>query len=71
MVVEYDDVVNKQREIIYKRRRKILEEAGGPELDEKAGKELKKKLNFWWPPDRPEAITQAEISQMVRTNFQL
>ena len=45
-VVEYDDVVNKQREIIYKRRRKILEESGGPELSKRAGTELKMKLNL-------------------------
>src|SRR5258707_2225150 len=32
-LVEYDDVLNKQREIIYGRRRKVLETAGIPSVD--------------------------------------
>ncbi|MBI2032313.1 MAG: preprotein translocase subunit SecA [Candidatus Levybacteria bacterium] len=40
-VVEYDDVLNKQREIIYKRRREALEVSGGKSLKE----EILEKLN--------------------------
>lgn len=36
-LVEYDDVMNKQREIIYSRRRRLLEQSTGNSLDKKRG----------------------------------
>ena len=65
-VVEYDDVVNKQREIIYKRRRKILEEAGGPELDEKSWRRIEKEIEFLVAARSGGGYNETEISQMVR-----
>ena len=65
-VVEYDDVVNKQREIIYKRRRKILEETGGPEFDEKSWKRIEKEIEFLVAARSAGGYNEVEISQMVR-----
>ncbi len=43
-LVEYDDVLNKQREIIYKRRRKILETKEGEGLKEEILEKLKSSI---------------------------
>lgn len=66
-VVEYDDVMNKQREIIYKRRKKILE------MDKKSGK-LKEKILENLKADMenlvniyaPEGFEKIEYQAMVR-----
>ena len=52
-VVEYDDVMNKQREIIYRRRKQILEQAD--KESEKLKKEMKEKMT-------------AEIANLVATH---
>ena len=44
-LVEYDDVANKQREIIYRLRREILEAAKDKEAAEKLKSEIKGKIN--------------------------
>jgi len=66
-VVEYDDVMNKQREIIYKRRRKVLE------MDKKSG-ELRDKILANLKADMenlvniyaPEGFEKIEYENMVR-----
>lgn len=65
-VVEYDDVVNKQREIIYKRRRKILEESGGPELSKKSWDRIENEIESLVAARSAGGYNEAEISQMVR-----
>ena len=44
-LVEYDDVLNKQREIIYKRRRKVLESEKTEELKKELREEVLEKIN--------------------------
>lgn len=43
-LVEFDDVMNKQREIIYKRRRRLLEQATNPVTDDEEGVTLKTQI---------------------------
>ncbi len=56
-LLEYDDVVNKHRETIYRRRRKILEAATNNEKDEKGTPVLKKMVLEY---------IDGEIEQIVR-----
>ncbi|OGB76706.1 preprotein translocase subunit SecA, partial [candidate division CPR3 bacterium RIFOXYC2_FULL_35_7] len=53
-LVEYDDVMNKQREIIYGKRRKILEEGQVKDLEVKIEKSEEENLDF----DNNESRTQ-------------
>jgi preprotein translocase subunit SecA len=77
-VVEYDDVMNKQREIIYKRRRRVLE-LSGDENKKKAQHQLKDKIleNLHQEVAQlvnlhaPEGFTQIEYEMLVREFAQI
>lgn len=61
-VVEYDDVMNRQREIVYKLRRKILEEKDlKSEILEKIEEEIKKLVLLY----TPEGLTKREVGKIV------
>jgi len=62
-LVEYDDVLNKQREIIYKRRRKVLEGVGiKEEILAKLGKEINNLVMMY----SPEGFSQPELQQIIK-----
>jgi preprotein translocase subunit SecA len=62
-LVEYDDVLNKQREIIYGRRKEILQ---GENLREKFTGLLKSEINNLTTLYAPEGYTVEEVDRMVR-----
>jgi preprotein translocase subunit SecA len=68
-VVEYDDVMNKQREIFYKRRNKILEESeepGSAELKERILKILVEEIENLVALRAPEGITEKELDAILK-----
>lgn len=65
-VVEYDDVVNKQREIIYGRRRKILESGEGEELKQKTQERIKEEIRMLVAARAADGYTEIETDQIVR-----
>ncbi len=70
-VVEYDDVINKQREIIYKLRRKILElgdasqEAIDQSLKEQILEKIEKEISALSEVYSPEGYTDEEYTRIV------
>ena len=62
-VVEYDDVMNKQREIIYGRRRKILESAEG--LKENIIGNIKHEVESLVSAYAPEGFEKIEYEKMI------
>lgn len=65
-VVEYDDVVNKQREIIYGRRRKILEDKTGEALVKSAMEKVEEEIKTTVLAREAEGYTEIETEQLVR-----
>lgn len=70
-LVEFDDVMNKQREVIYKRRRRVLEE-GQQAIEEAAAEQAestkkRKKVDEVLPPLKEEILSyiDTEISTIV------
>lgn len=62
-LVEYDDVLNKQREIIYKRRRKVLANEGlREEILEKVAQEITNLVSLSFP----EGYTQPELEKIIQ-----
>jgi len=65
-LVEYDDVMNKQREIIYKLRKKVLEQKDDVELKnetiDKINKEIENIVNIY----APEGYTEIEREKIVQ-----
>lgn len=71
-LVEYDDVINKHRTAIYKRRREILEIAEGegslsPIVLEIIKGEISDVVNFHTAADSPEEWNTKEIAETMRT----
>ncbi len=65
-VVEYDDVMNKQREIIYKLRRKVLEkEKEGGNLKEEILEKIKGEVTNLVMMQSPEGFTEAEYERIA------
>ena len=62
-VVEYDDVMNKQREVIYGRRRKVLESAEG--LKEKTMENMKKDISSTVSAYAPEGFEKIEYEKII------
>lgn len=74
-VVEYDDVMNKQREIIYKRRRMILEESEAPieepsKLKPRILAAIDQEIEVLVPPPLAGDYSREEIEAIVK-NFLL
>ena len=75
-VVEFDDVMNKQREIIYKRRRRLLEQAGShqAETEDQEGSSLKEEVLGYIEADitylatafAPQDFTTAEYAAIIK-----
>jgi preprotein translocase subunit SecA len=69
-VVEYDDVMNKQREIIYKRRRAILEatesDAGAAELKAKLIKSIDQEIENIVISRSGEGYTETEFDAIIK-----
>jgi len=65
-VVEYDDVVNKQREIIYGRRRKILEDKSGEALVQATMEKIEEEIRTMVAAREAEGYSQVETEQLVR-----
>lgn len=69
-LVEYDDVMNKQREIIYNRRRQMLEEAEEPEtstkLKSRITKMLQEEIQHLVISRAGDSITSDEIDAIVK-----
>jgi preprotein translocase subunit SecA len=65
-VVEYDDVVNKQREIIYGRRRKILEDKTGEALLAGTMEKVEEEIKNMVAAREAEGFSQVETEQLVR-----
>jgi preprotein translocase subunit SecA len=68
-VVEYDDVMNKQREIFYKRRNKILEESQEPssaESKERILKILDEEIENLVALRAPEGISEKELDAILK-----
>lgn len=66
-VVEYDDVVNKQREIIYKRRRLILDAEKNPqELSEQIQKKVEDAVAEIVLARASEGVTDVEFDQIAK-----
>jgi preprotein translocase subunit SecA len=71
-VVEYDDVMNAHREVIYKRRRKILEkEAVTEEIKKMFGEEIVAIASSNTPGDDPNEWDYAKIAEQVGTIIQV
>jgi preprotein translocase subunit SecA len=71
-VVEYDDVMNKQREIIYKRRHMILEESEVPidqpsKLKQRILNTIQNEISLMVPPAIAGSYTKEEIEQIVKS----
>ena len=62
-VVEYDDVMNKQREVIYGRRRRVLESAEG--LKEKIIENIKNDINSTVSAYAPEGFEKIEYEKII------
>ena len=62
-VVEYDDVMNKQREVIYGRRRKVLESAEG--LKEKTMENMKNDISSTVSAYAPEGFEKIEYEKII------
>ena len=71
-VLEYDDVMNKQRETIYRRRREVLEKDSiKDEVQEIIASEIAKIVKFHAPGEWPEDWNQEEIRETLKTIFPL
>jgi len=71
-VLEYDDVMNKQRETIYRRRREILEKDSiKDEVREMIIGEVTKIVKFHAPGEWPEDWNLEEIREALKTIFPL
>jgi len=71
-VLEYDDVMNKQRETIYRRRREVLEKASiKDEVQEIIASEIAKIVKFHAPGEWPEDWNLEEIREVLKTIFPL
>jgi len=71
-VLEYDDVMNKQRETIYRRRREVLEKASTKdEVQEIIASEIAKIIKFHAPSEWPEDWNLEEIREVLKTIFPL
>ena len=68
-LVEYDDVANQQRDIVYKLRRRILESKDvHEEILEKLNREVNNVVDFAWPENEPAADYEklaVELSLLV------
>lgn len=75
-VVEFDDVMNKQREIIYKRRRRLLEQAGNSasETEDQDGQTLKEEVLGYVQADiaylatafAPQEFSKEEYAALIK-----
>ena len=66
-VVEYDDVMNKQREIIYKLRRKVLEKGSGEKsLKEEILEKINGEITNLVAMHSPEGYSELEYEKIVR-----
>ncbi len=71
-VLEYDDVMNKQRETIYRRRREVLEKASiKDEVQEIIASEIAKIVKWHAPGEWPEDWNLEEIREILKTIFPL
>jgi preprotein translocase subunit SecA len=71
-VLEYDDVMNKQRETIYRKRRETLEKASiKDEVQEIIASEIAKIVKFHAPGEWPEDWNLEEIRETLKTIFPL
>ncbi|MDP3954965.1 MAG: SEC-C metal-binding domain-containing protein, partial [bacterium] len=71
-VLEYDDVMNKQRETIYRRRREVFEKASiKDEVQEIIASEIAKIVKFHAPGEWPEDWNLEEIREVLKTIFPL
>jgi len=71
-VLEYDDVMNKQRETIYRRRREVLEkESLQEEVQEMMAGEITKIVKFHAPGDWSDDWNLEEIREILKTIFPL
>ncbi len=71
-LVDYDDVLNKQREIIYKRRRKILEESGeNKALKTKILNSLTDEVNNLVTMYSPEGLDKKENEKILNDFVQI
>jgi len=71
-VLEYDDVMNKQRETIYRKRRETLEKASiKDEVQEIIASEIAKIVKFHAPGEWPEDWNLEEIREILKTIFPL
>ena len=71
-VLEYDDVMNKQRETIYRRRREVLEKASiKDEVQEIIASEIAKIVKFHASGEWPEDWNLEEIREVLKTIFPL
>ena len=69
-ILEYDDVMNKHREIIYKKRKKVLEKLEiKDEILEIIKNEIEKIVVFHCPEDYRQEWDLEEISEEMRTIF--
>jgi preprotein translocase subunit SecA len=69
-VLEYDDVMNKQREVIYKRRREILKSKNlKPQILEMIKGEIRKIVEFHTTDPHLENWRYEEISEIVKSIF--
>jgi preprotein translocase subunit SecA len=71
-VVQYDDVMNKQREIIYKRRHMILEESEIPadqpsKLKDRILDAISQEIDMIVPPPMAGDYTKEEVDSIVKT----
>jgi len=64
-LVEYDDVLNKQREIIYKMRRRVLEMSGGEDLKSEILQEIKNEIANLVAMYSPEGYTNPEYEKII------
>ncbi|MFN8521989.1 MAG: preprotein translocase subunit SecA [Chloroflexota bacterium] len=66
-VVEYDDVMNRQREVIYADRRKVLEEENlRPMIEEWIGEEIDRLIATHLPAEQPEQWDHAALLTSIR-----
>lgn len=72
-LLEYDDVLNKHREIIYKRRKEILERYQNSTLEHLVWKmvddEIKKVIDFHTASEYPDDWNGEEICEIIKTIF--
>ena len=65
-VVEYDDVVNKQREIIYRRRQAILDDSDSEQLHQKTLEKIDAEIRASVIERATAGYTDIEINQIVK-----